>query len=118
MSHFGGRETRGQLDFTARFSLSASPSVVARGILAMFRYDATATLPAIPVPTLVIAADRDRAVVPASGERLREAMPNAGLVTLAPAGHLGLLEQNETFAEAIATFSGAKVALADASLKV
>jgi pimeloyl-ACP methyl ester carboxylesterase len=106
-SQFGGSETREQLDFIARFSLSAPPSVTARGSLAMLRWDATPVLPAISVPTLVIAGDRDQATLPEASRRIHETVPGALLVELAPGGHLGLVEQHERFAEAVATFSAA-----------
>src|SRR5215213_5054037 len=51
---FSGRETRGQLDFAARFTAKQSPAVLAKGIMAMLRWDETATLPAVTIPTLII----------------------------------------------------------------
>src|SRR3712207_8323634 len=44
---FSGRETRGQLDFAARFTARQHPGVLAKGILAMLRWDEAATLPRI-----------------------------------------------------------------------
>ena len=58
-SGFAGTETWEELDFVARFQLQASPAVMARGMLGMLRYDATAVLKAINVPALVLAGDRD-----------------------------------------------------------
>jgi pimeloyl-ACP methyl ester carboxylesterase len=107
LTHFGGRETRGQLEFLARFSLFAPPPVVARGVLAMFRYDATATLPAIPLPTLVIAGNRDQSTLPEASERIRADVPRAELIELTPGGHLGLLEQHEKFVGAVGAFGAA-----------
>lgn len=106
-THFGGSETRGQLDFVTRFSLQASPSVTARGMLAMLRWDATDTLPTITIPTLVVAANRDKATLPEASQRIHEAMPNAQILDLVPAGHVGLIEQNEQWSEAVGTFSTA-----------
>ena len=48
---FSGRETWGQLDFAARFTAKQSPAVLAKGILAMFAWDETATLSTIDAPT-------------------------------------------------------------------
>jgi len=59
-SSFAGTESREQLDRAARYLPKAWPGVLARGMLAMFRYDATSTLGTIPVPTLVIAGDREQ----------------------------------------------------------
>jgi pimeloyl-ACP methyl ester carboxylesterase len=54
LSGFKGTETRGQLDFSALLSALGSPGVLARGTLAMFKYDETATLSKINVPVLPI----------------------------------------------------------------
>ena len=56
---FAGTETRGQLDFAARFMPHASPAVLARGMFGMLAYDASATLKTIDVPVLVVPGDRD-----------------------------------------------------------
>lgn len=61
---FSGKETRGQLDFMTRSYCKAPPDVVGRGMLAMFRYDATTALPDITVPTLVVTGDRDSTCLP------------------------------------------------------
>jgi len=44
LSGFTGTETRGQLDFSALLSAKGWPAVLARGTLAMLKYDETATL--------------------------------------------------------------------------
>jgi len=106
LMQFGGTETRGQLDFVARHDLRANPAVAARGMLAMMRYDATEVLPTIPVPTLVIAANRDRATPPWASHLIARQTPHAGEVTLDPAGHLGLLEQHGDWQKAVAEFAG------------
>ena len=103
-SLFAGTETRGQLDFVTRYALKASPAVVARGTLGMFRYDATDVLPAIPVPVLVVAADRDRTTIPEASERIAGGVPGADLATLAPARHMGLIERHAEFSDLVARF--------------
>ncbi len=101
---FAGTETRGQLDFVARYSVKASPAVIARGTLGMFRYDATAVLPALRVPVLVVAADGDTTTVPEASQRIAAAVPGAELVTLAPARHMGLIERHAEFSAAVVRF--------------
>jgi pimeloyl-ACP methyl ester carboxylesterase len=101
---FGGHESRGQLDLAARFTPMASPAVLARGMLAMFSFDETATLPTITLPTLVVTADVDRVTVPAASRTIGRTVPNAELVELSPAGHMAPLEQHGPFAEALARF--------------
>lgn len=103
-SGFSGNETRGQLDFVARYTPRASPAVTARGMLGMLRYDATDTLRTISVPTLIITGDRDSVCKPEASERMRAEIPAAELVTFSPAKHEGLLEHHEKFSEAIQSF--------------
>ena len=102
---YGGQETRGQLEFAARFTPLASPAVSARGMLAMTRYNAEDVLPRVNVPALVIAADHDKATLPAASLQLVRAIPGARIVTLSPAGHMGLFEQHTVWAEAVADFT-------------
>lgn len=99
---FAGRETRGQLDFATRFTAMASPAVLARGMLAMLRYDERATLGKIPVPTLVVAGDTDRLTVPEASEHMSRTIPSARLVLLRQAGHMALLDHHDELHAAIA----------------
>jgi pimeloyl-ACP methyl ester carboxylesterase len=80
------------------------PGVLARGTLGMFRYDATDVLPHVRVPTLVVVGDRDPTTVPQAGQFIRDRVPGAELLTLAPAKHYGLIEHHARFAEASAAF--------------
>ena len=105
LSGFTGRESRGQLDFASRFTPLCSPAVLARGVLATFAYDETATLPTINVPTLVVTGHLDRVLVPEASRYICKTMQSASLVTLEPAGHMALLEQNGRFADAVSQFS-------------
>ena len=103
-SSFSGHESRGQLDFMARYMLVDSPAVLARGMLGMFRYDATATLAAIPVPALIVTGDRDETCVPEASVFMSRAIPGAKLVTLRDARHCGLFEHHEEFHAAVEEF--------------
>jgi pimeloyl-ACP methyl ester carboxylesterase len=105
LTGFGGRETRGQLDFATAFGPRASPAVQARGVLAMLRYDATATLSTLDVPVLVVTGHLDRLTVPEASARLTDAVPSGALVPLAPAGHMGVLEQYAYFAAVVTAFA-------------
>ncbi len=102
---FGGAETRGQIDFVARFQTLAWPGVTSRGTQAMLRFDETATLPRISVPTLIVAGDRDHLTEPRASVTLHEAIPDSKLVMLGPAGHMGLLEHHPQFAQEVAAFA-------------
>jgi pimeloyl-ACP methyl ester carboxylesterase len=94
---FSGKETRGQLNFMTRYYLWAWPSVVARGFLGMFRYDATDALARITTPTLVVAADRDEMCVPEASKFMAGTMPHARLATIHDARHCGLFEKHQRF---------------------
>jgi len=101
---FSGNESRDQLDFLTRLYCAAPPHVIARGMLAMFRYDATATLSRITVPALVIAGDNDRSCTPEASRFMAERLPNAELVVLPNAKHCGLFEWHVPFHEALVSF--------------
>ncbi len=103
-SSFSGRETRGQLNFMARYVLTTWPSALARGFLAMFRYDATDVLARVGVPTLVVAGDQDRTCTPGASEVMGRAIPEATLRTLRPARHSGLFEHHAEFDPAVHAF--------------
>ena len=102
---FAGAETRGQLDFCARFMPHARPDVLARGMLGMLGYDAASTLPKIPVPTLVVVGDQDATTLPEAGQFISRGVPKAKLSTLSPAKHLGLIEHHAKFDELVSAFA-------------
>jgi pimeloyl-ACP methyl ester carboxylesterase len=103
---FAGAQTRGQVDFATWLSVRPAPATLARGVLAMFRYDATDVLPALDLPALVITGNRDRILVPEASAFMHDALPHARLVTLAPAGHMSVFEQHGELAAALDGFAG------------
>lgn len=103
-SSFSGRESRGQLDFLTRMYVEADPAVVGRGFLGMFRYDATAILPTIPVPTLVVTAERDNTCRPEASTYMSQTIPGAQLVNLGDGRHCALFEFHEPFHAAVVQF--------------
>jgi pimeloyl-ACP methyl ester carboxylesterase len=104
---FAGTETRGQLDLGTRYTPQINPGVLARGMLAMFKFDETETLRTINVPVLVIAGDLDRLTNPDASEHMAGAMPNAQLLVLRPSGHMGNFERNAELTSALETFAAA-----------
>ena len=104
-SSFSGNETRGQLDFVARFMPHGRPDVLARGMLGMVAYDATAILPGIKVPTLVVVGDLDTTTLPEAGRYISRNVPGARIATLSPARHMGLVEHHGRFDELVAGFA-------------
>lgn len=110
LSGFTGTETRGQLNFAGLLSALGSPGVLARGTLAMFKFDETKTLATINVPALVICGASDIATKPVASDRMKAELPNSERVTLKPGGHMGLMEQNQQFAEVVSTFCHSLIA--------
>ncbi len=104
---YAGAETRGQLDFASRFPPHDRPDVLARGMLGMLAYDATATLATIGIPVRVVTGDVDTTTPPEAGQFMARTIPNAELVTLSPARHLGLIEHHEEFDRTLAEFTNA-----------
>jgi pimeloyl-ACP methyl ester carboxylesterase len=100
-SFFSGKETHEQLGLISRYSVKAWPAVVARGLLAMFRYDATATLATIPIPTLIVDGDHDTTCKPEASDRMGESIPKARRATLRSARHGGVFEFHQEFSAAI-----------------
>jgi pimeloyl-ACP methyl ester carboxylesterase len=105
LSGFKGTETRGQLEFSALLSALGSPGVLARGTLAMLKYDETATLSTIHIPVLLIVGASDIATKPGASIRMNAELPQSEFVALKPSGHMSLMEQNQEFAEVVSAFS-------------
>lgn len=107
ISGFTGTETRGQLNFSSLIGIKPPPGVLARGVLAMFRFDETATLPKISVPTLVVVGKSDIATRPFASKHMSAKVPQAELSVLSPGGHMSLMERNHQFADIVRAFSNA-----------
>lgn len=114
-SSFAGTETCEQIDFAAHFQVLASPAVLARGMLAMLRYDATSTLKAITVPTLIVAGDQDTTCKPEASARMQQDIPDARQVTLTPARHLGLIEHHARYGQSVQDFARQSIQSRDAA---
>ena len=104
-SSFSGNETRGQLDFVTRYMPQDRPDVLARGMLGMIAYDATATLARINVPALVVVGDEDMTTLPEAGAFIARGVPRGELATLSPAKHMGLLEHHARFDRLVEEFA-------------
>ena len=101
---FAGTQSWEQLEVATRFSLPASPAVIAHGMLAMMRYNATETLKTVSVPTLIIAAEGDGSCPPSASERMARDIPDARMEILSPANHMIIMEQRHRFAQILADF--------------
>ena len=103
LTSLSGSVTREQLDFASRYNVKDTPSVIAKGLRAVLRWDESATPAAIRVPVRAITGDVDKLTKPEAGQEISRLAPN-GDFKLVPAGHNGLIEQGPRYAEAIAQF--------------
>jgi len=101
---FTGRQTRKQLDHSARMGAAAWPATVARGNLAMLRFDARQTLPKVQIPVLVIGGENDRMTVCAASDQISQLLPNDRQFRI-PGGHLGYWEFADEVSGAIQEFA-------------
>jgi pimeloyl-ACP methyl ester carboxylesterase len=60
----------------------------------MFKYDVSKELSSINIPTLILAANKDRLTRPDASKHMATQIPNAHLSTVAPANHQGLIERH------------------------
>jgi pimeloyl-ACP methyl ester carboxylesterase len=105
LAGFGTRPTREQLDRTARLPTKNSPAVQARGNLAMLQWSVTDRLPRIDVPALVFAGGRDLITKDHAGEAIAAALPQARLIRVEDAGHMGPVEKAAFYNEQIGDFA-------------
>ena len=101
---FAGTQTAKQLDFATLLSTMAPPAVMARGVLGMFKYDVTNELKNIQVPTLIIAADKDKLTKPQESQFMKAHIQGAQFVQISPGNHQSLMERHADVNKAAATF--------------
>ncbi len=81
-----------------------NPKTILAQMLAIATYDATARLPRINVPTLVITGDADKLVPATNSKRLASRIPGAKLVMLPGVGHAFRLEAEAASGKAVESF--------------
>lgn len=101
---FGRFVTRSQLEHTTLLAVRNPPAVLARGNLAMFEWDATADLPLIAVPTLVIGGDKDIVTRLEASRTIAFAVPQARLKVIDGVNHMGFLERADLYNAAVSDF--------------
>lgn len=80
------------------------PATYRKAVQLLTTFDRRAALPAIAVPTLLVAGSDDR-IAPASVlERMAQKIPGAEYVLLAGCGHLGPMDQPDEFNQALRGF--------------
>jgi pimeloyl-ACP methyl ester carboxylesterase len=104
---FGRHVTRSQLEHTTLLATRNPPGALAKGNLAMFRWDGTAALPKISVPTLVLSGDLDIVTKLEASRFIASAIPSARLKVIQGVNHMGFLEQADAYNEAIGEFAAA-----------
>src|SRR5580704_1085553 len=96
------------VDFLERVIRSTPIDVVADFYTALLEHDKRLSLTTVGrVPTLVIAGAEDRLIPAEHAAWLAEAIPDATLMRVSDAGHMGILERPEVVTEAIADLTEA-----------
>lgn len=101
---FAGKQTQRQIDHGARLAAVAWPATVARGTLAMLKFDEEQTLPGVQVPVLVVGGSHDRITRPVASERIEQLLPNDRPFSI-DGGHLGYWELAGQVSEALNEFA-------------
>ncbi|MET0336506.1 MAG: alpha/beta hydrolase [Caulobacter sp.] len=102
---FGAAVTRGQLEHTTLLTTKNPPAALARGNLAMLRWDATGAIKAAAAPILVIGGDRDIVTKHEASEYIAASGLKVELRTVHGANHMGFLEQAAVYGDLIERFA-------------
>jgi pimeloyl-ACP methyl ester carboxylesterase len=81
-----------------------APETYRKAIVLLTTFDRRAELKKIAVPTLVVAGSDDRTAPPNVMERMAKEIPGAEYVLLDGCGHLGPMDQPETFNDVVLSF--------------
>lgn len=103
----GMRGSRSRDDGVAhaeRVMAAVPPDTYRKAVRLLTTFDRRALLPEIRVPTLVLAGGEDRVAPAAVMERMAQKIPGAEFVRLEGCGHLGPMDQPDSFNEALAAF--------------
>jgi len=102
---FGRHVTRSQLNHVALLATRNSPATVARGDLAMLRWDGADGARPVSVRTLVIGGTADIVTRPEASETIAAMTPHSSLELIEGANHMGPIELAERYDSAIAAFA-------------
>jgi pimeloyl-ACP methyl ester carboxylesterase len=81
-----------------------APETYRKAVVLLTTFDRRAELKKIAVPTLVVAGSDDRTAPPNVMERMAKEIPGAEYVLLDGCGHLGPMDQPETFNDVVLSF--------------
>ena len=101
---FASQVTRSQLEQTTLLATRNPPAVLARGNLAMFRWDAESAIGQAAVPCLILAGDKDLVTKQEASEHIASQAPFARLRVIDDANHMGFLERSDAYNEEISRF--------------
>jgi pimeloyl-ACP methyl ester carboxylesterase len=101
---FGKFVTRSQLDHSTLLATRNPPGVLAKGDLAMFRWDATRAIAALRAPALVIAGDRDIVTKLEANRQIAADSPRGELQVVEGVNHMGPMERADLYNQMIADF--------------
>jgi pimeloyl-ACP methyl ester carboxylesterase len=102
---FGRFVTRSQLEQTTLLSTRNRPGIIARGNLAMFRWDATNALGEVNALSLVLGGTLDIVTKPTASAVIARKNISARLKIVEGVNHMGFLELSQTYNSEIADFA-------------
>lgn len=102
----GAADGRPDVARAVRELIEATPAATIEHALVALRDrpDATPSLPAIAVPTLIVVGDGDQIAPPAVAEGMRKAIEGSTLAVIRGAGHLSPMEQPGQVSQAVRGF--------------
>lgn len=101
---FGRSVTRSQLEHVTLLGTRNSQSVLAKGNLAMFDWDAAGAIATLECPVLVLGGDRDIVTKIGASEALANASPAGSLARVTGVNHMGFLEREHDYNGLIGSF--------------
>ncbi|WP_233280684.1 alpha/beta fold hydrolase [Devosia rhizoryzae] len=103
---FGKYVTRSQLNHVSLLSTRNPPGEIAKGNLAMFRWDARGALAKVDVPVLLIAGEMDIVTKPVASDQIAaQTVRRAAVQRVEGANHMGMLECAAQYNAALAAFA-------------
>jgi pimeloyl-ACP methyl ester carboxylesterase len=100
----GAKSAAGGIEQAERIMAAVPPQTYRKAVQLLTTFDRRAQLPAIRVPTLLVAGSDDRTAPAPVMERMAAKIPGAEFVTLAGCGHLGPMDQPDEFNAALGDF--------------
>jgi pimeloyl-ACP methyl ester carboxylesterase len=113
---FGGAVTRSQLEHATLLGTRNPPGALARGNLAMFKWDASDVFAGLNIPILVVGGEKDIVTKLEASHRIAASASGANLQAMQGANHMGFMENAAAYDAAIAEFAE-RVSLATGSNK-